>query len=283
MSDEPPSSEDAVPMARPVAPPADPVGQARAIPWIAPAGTESRPMYLGDAAPRAVWLDLGLFVCGVLICYAPLALLATLMLFLKEDLDERMLNVMLLPVQAAAWITLVALILKMRGQSAASMGWVRGRLLVDVPLGFAAWVCALGAFFAFTSIIWVTWPAGFVELQGNEEAITEMLPPLHPAVLLGLQVLVGFYEELVFRGFLLTRLRRGLGSWWAAVLTSSLLFAVPHMLEQKAIAAIPLFGVGVVFAIFAIWRKSVVPAIIGHALFNACMLVGIYLTHPDWT
>ena len=283
MSDEPSSSEDAVPMARPVAPQAVPVGQARAIPSTALGGIEPGPMYLGSAARHTVWLDLGVFLGGVLVCLSALSLLGVLILALDKNLDERVLQVMLLPVQAAAWITLVALNLKTRGQSAASMGWVRGRLLADVPLGLLAWASASAIFFLFAGIISIAWPGGRAEMEANAEALTEMLPPLHPVVMIGLMVVVGFYEELAFRGFLLTRLRRGLGAWWAAVLSSSLLFAVPHMVEQKAIAAIPLFGVGVVFALFTIWRKSLLPAIIGHAVFNSSQLIWLYYYYPDWT
>ena len=275
-------------MAKPVGPTAAPVGEARPVPWPVAARPELGPMYLAGATPVTVWQDLGIFVSGFVVCALVLGLvggltLSGLRLVWQEEPDERLLNVVLLPLLGLAWVGLVAAIVKGRGQSAASLGLVRGRLLVDIPLGLAATGAAFAAFFLALVVIWLCWPAGFAQMQDNQEAITEMLPPVHPAVLCGMQLLVGFYEELVFRGFLLTRLRRALGSWWTAVLISSLLFAVPHMLEQEPVAAIPLFGVGLAFALFTIGRKSVVPAMIGHALFNSIMLMGIYLTNPDWT
>ena len=87
----------------------------------------------------------------------------------------------------------------------------------------------------------------------------------------------------MFRGFLLTRLRRALGSWWLAVPATSLAFAVPHMLDQKAMMAIPLFAVGVALSLFVIWRKSLLPAMIGHGLFNSCQILVLYFYYPDWT
>ena len=81
----------------------------------------------------------------------------------------------------------------------------------------------------------------------------------------------------------MTRLRRVLHSWWAAIAVTSLLFALPHMGDQKPVVAIPLFGVGVALSVFTIWRKSLLPAIIGHAVFNTCQIMVLYSFYPDWT
>ncbi len=240
-------------------------------------------MYLPDATRRSAWQDLGLLLCGLAVGHLPLILLGTVIYLFTAQLDERLLNVLLLPVQAAMCIAVVAAILRLRRQSAASIGWTTGHLLWEIPLGLLAMLAAFAAFYLCIGVMWVAWPAGLQQLQGNAEAITKMLPPIHPAAMVGLQVLVGLYEELVFRGFLLTRLRRALGSWWLAVVVGSALFAAPHLIYQEPAATFPLFGVGVAFCLFTIWRKSLVPAIIGHALFNSLMLLGVYLTGPQWT
>lgn len=267
----------------PVIPVARPVVWARPV-VLAGAGVPALgPMHLPGATPRAVWQDLGIFIVGIMLAIGLVAAVAVVLHFVHGELEKRVLTVALLPVQGAACVSVVALILKWRGQGAGSIGCVRGRLLADVPLGLLAAVSALAAYALCAGLIMVTWPAGAAQLTGNPEAITEMLPPLHPAALVALMILVGFYEELVFRGFLLTRLRRVLHSWWAAIAVTSLLFALPHMGDQKPVVAIPLFGVGVALSVFTIWRKSLLPAIIGHAVFNTCQIMVLYSFYPDWT
>jgi len=229
-----------------------------------------------------VWQDLGLFLVGILLAIALLVVLGNAVYFLHGKVDERVLTVALLPVQGAAWIVVVALILRWRGQRAASIGWVRGRLLVDVPIGLLAALSAFLAFLLSALIIKLVWPAGFAQLTGNPEAIARMLPRLHPAVLVSLLIVAGVYEEVVFRGFLLTRFRRVLRSWWAAVPVTSLLFALPHMGDQEPVVVIPLFAVGVALSVFTIWRKSLLPAIIGHGLFNSCQILALYFYYSGW-
>ena len=80
----------------------------------------------------------------------------------------------------------------------------------------------------------------------------------------------------LIRGFLLTRLRRALGRWWPAVLISSILFALPHMETQVAVMTFPLFLIAVTWSLITIWRKSLIPAIIGHILFNFIQLMVVF-------
>ncbi|MCH7814182.1 MAG: CPBP family intramembrane metalloprotease [Planctomycetes bacterium] len=282
MPDRPSHHDDPDAASIPAASPIAPVGQARPITTGGLLMRPPHPMHLWPASRPATWLDLGMFLVGLVASLLVLAILATLITWLAVDLDRRMLTVLLIPIQALLWLGVVALILKQRRQPAASLGWVRVTAL-DLPLGLAATAAAFTAFFLSVGILALVWPAGFEDLQNNQQAITEMLPPLHPALLIGLQIVVGIYEELIFRGFLLTRLRRALGCWWLAAGISSALFALPHIIEQRPVAAIPLFGVGLAFCLFTIWRRSLLPAIIGHALFNSIMLMGIYLTNRDWT
>ncbi|MCP4251039.1 MAG: CPBP family intramembrane metalloprotease [bacterium] len=282
MPDRPAQHDDPDLSSIPTAIPIEPIGQARPIPTTGSLIHPPHPMHLWPASPAATSLDLGMFLVGLAVSLLLLAVPANLISWLSVDLDQRVLTVVLLPIQAVLWVGVVAIILKQRRQPAASIGWVRLTAL-DLPLGLAATAAAFAAFFLSVGILGLTWPAGFEDLQNNQQAITDMLPPLHPAILIGLQIVVGIYEEVIFRGFLLTRLRRMLGAWWPAVLISSALFALPHIIDQRTVAAIPLFGVGVAFCLFTIWRRSLLPAIIGHALFNSVQLMGIYLTNRDWT
>lgn len=71
-------------------------------------------------------------------------------------------------------------------------------------------------------------------------------------------------EELVYRGALLSGLRRGF-PWWAAVLLSGLAFSLMHMNPQQTVYQ---FFLGCVCALLALSSGSVIPAVVIHAASN---------------
>ena len=79
---------------------------------------------------------------------------------------------------------------------------------------------------------------------------------------------VGVYEELLFRGFLMTRLRRGTGSWTVAVLISTSIFTALHAPDQMPVALVPIAILSLVFSMVTVWRRSLIPAVVAHTLFD---------------
>ena len=110
---------------------------------------------------------------------------------------------------------------------------------------------------------------GVAELPPNNVGC--FIPPIvkfYPLGFTGLAILIGFYEELAFRGFLMTRLRRATGSWTIAVLVSTAIFTALHAIEQTWPALIAITVLSLIFSLVTIWRRSIMPAILGHALFD---------------
>jgi len=93
-------------------------------------------------------------------------------------------------------------------------------------------------------------------------------------------------EELAFRGFILSGLRH-LGSPWAAVAVSSLLFGITHGLLQQSLSAV---AVGLVIGYVALQTNSLLPGAIFHLTHNALSVLAGRMTqqqieqHPwlDW-
>lgn len=79
---------------------------------------------------------------------------------------------------------------------------------------------------------------------------------------------VGLYEELMFRGFMMTRLRRLCGSWTAAVIISSVIFGAIHMTMQSWTAALSITAAAFVWATTTVLCRSIWPAVFAHALFD---------------
>ena len=173
----------------------------------------------------------------------------------------------------AAIVCVVALTL-LRGGRLAEVGLTDRQPGWNILLGLGAFLAAL-ATFIFMGLL-INLLAEGEPLNQNVDKIMEMLPRMHWLGFLALSAWVGLWEELTFRGFLLTRLRRITGAWWAAVLIGSLLFALPHMAQQVPLTVVPLFVIGVVWSVFTIWRQSLLPAIISHVLFNFVQLMIVF-------
>lgn len=71
-------------------------------------------------------------------------------------------------------------------------------------------------------------------------------------------------EELVYRGALLSGLRKGY-PWWAAMLLSGLAFACMHMSPQQTVYQ---FCLGCACAFIALAARSPLPAVVAHAASN---------------
>lgn len=76
-------------------------------------------------------------------------------------------------------------------------------------------------------------------------------------------------EELAFRGFILSGLRR-MGHKWAAIFLSALFFGAAHGILQQSLSA---FAIGIVLGFVAIHSRSIFPCIAFHFTFNAMSLL----------
>ncbi len=106
--------------------------------------------------------------------------------------------------------------------------------------------------------------AGF----SSPTSVPSFLTPRDPAqLLLGamLVAVVAVAEETIFRGYLILRLRAVTGSTAAAVLLSSLIFAIGHGYEGSA-GIVVVFCMGAIFGLIYIWRRNLTAPIAMHFL-----------------
>jgi len=103
-------------------------------------------------------------------------------------------------------------------------------------------------------------------------------------MLAGVVVLAPVVEEMIYRGMLLSRLRRSMGTVWA-VLAAAAVFAGMHLLDPNALAVVPgLFLIGVVLGFLAVRRDDLSLAILTHAGVNLTGILFILFGGPllDW-
>ena len=137
------------------------------------------------------------------------------------------------------------------------MGTYAVHLASSLPLAVIA--SALGA--GKTEVAQRT---GFLgELVGWAEQVRPWEIPIYMG-------LAGAFEEVVFRGFFITRMRRLIGSWAPALLLAAALFGLGH-LEEGHLAAVQTAILGLWFGAVFIRRKRLESVIVAHAAFNTIM------------
>jgi membrane protease YdiL (CAAX protease family) len=136
----------------------------------------------------------------------------------------------------------------------------------------------------------------YLAAQGNLEALAArkmsslgMFAELPARVILALAVFAAMWEEIVFRGFLLGRLRAAMPKRDSrgaalcrdalAVLLTALVFATGHG-YQGVLGLVQTAVAGVALGALTIWRKSLWPAIGAHLLIDAFGLVMLKALKP---
>jgi membrane protease YdiL (CAAX protease family) len=127
---------------------------------------------------------------------------------------------------------------------------------------------------------------GMVEICGGSEALesireiterTQVAISVVPLLLaLPLSAMIGFYEEVLFRGILLSRLVSITRCTPAAVIINSIIFGACH-LYQGWIGAVVIGVVGLMFTLMTVHYRSIWPAIACHAAFDAVVFAQVYI------
>ena len=278
------------------------VGVARpvAVPFAVPSPPAVRRHAQGDdillltSKRSGALADVGLLIVLALVVEVPFQVVITLalqfvpvpaetapvLLSMMEDM-HRWLLMPTLAYRALAISGLILLLAYFRCQSIRSLGLGKPEWAMNVLIGVittgAIYMIMLGA----GALVTLMYPQLMRENLNNVEQIQNVLPKLHPASFGLLAIVIGFYEELVFRGFFLTRLRRATSSWTLAVILSVILFTVPHALDQNWTALPAIALLGAIVSVVTIWRRSIVPAIVTHVLFNMLQFLIIYYVYGE--
>lgn len=97
---------------------------------------------------------------------------------------------------------------------------------------------------------------------------------------LPLSIFVGLWEEIVFRGFLLNRLKVTFrGDARIAVVVTGVLFGIGHG-YQGVQGIVQTAAVGIALGAVTVWRKSLWPAVIAHLSIDTIGLVAIKVLKP---
>lgn len=171
---------------------------------------------------------------------------------------------------------LAVFIVWLRRQPMATIGAASQNVALDLAIGAGACVAALILVTAIRLFLALMDPAFFRAIHDSTRKIQEAIPPVSIPGAVVIAACVGLYEEVLFRGFALPRLRRLLGSWPATILAASAFFALLHGYQGLAGVA-TVFVLSVVFSVVFVWRQSLVPVVFAHFLVDFAGLSMLHL------
>ncbi|MEK6677607.1 MAG: CPBP family intramembrane glutamic endopeptidase [Planctomycetota bacterium] len=237
---------------------------------------------------RSAWFDIVFFIVAM-IALEIVSSWAILQFTGVEPLDgepispdiKRRLIIPTVTTRAFATLVLVSVILRARRQSLSAIGLSLRRPFTDALVGFVGVGAMAALIFPTMFLLTSLFPKILRQNEENTKGLLEWLPHLHPLGFTLLMGVVGFYEEVAFRGFLMLRLRRGFGNWPLAVVMSTILFTVPHLAEQTVATQIPLFMLSLGLSILTIWRGSLIPAIVAHMGWNLGTVLILHFSMGD--
>jgi len=193
--------------------------------------------------------------------------------------------------QAVVWAANVAMLLtiwlalRARGQGWAHLGlpfrFGGGRALIRAAVrAVLVLVAALAAFVAGSILATPLAPAagaadmsGYDYLQGNL--------PMLLAALAAVYVVSSFGEEVVYRGFLMTRVAESGGNtklaWGAALATSAVVFGAVHF-DWGIVGVVQTTCMGLVLAAaYLLVKRNLWVLVLAHAAMDTLLLVQVYL------
>ena len=172
--------------------------------------------------------------------------------------------------RSLAALVLIAALLSADGQSLRHIGLDAPRLPRELLYG----VPALAGAYAVHIAVAVPVSAVMMLLRRTSQEMAQRMGAIQGVVndvsfwaLVPALVVLAAFEEVLFRGFLVPRVRALSGRWWIAVLAVQLAFGFGHLYEG-VFAALQTAMLGVYFAVVFLWRVHLGAAIAAHAGFN---------------
>jgi len=142
---------------------------------------------------------------------------------------------------------------------------------------------AMGVFLGLLLFMWVT--VTFTEWLGIKRDLSQFEfirtnPLLLVYAVIYVLIFAGFYEEIMFRGFLMVRLAQIFGgkpkAWYLAIIVQGLFFGFAH--TYQGLNGIIITGVaGMIFgATYLLAGRNLWPLILAHGLYDAIRMISFY-------
>ncbi len=174
-------------------------------------------------------------------------------------------------------LAVVMAIIYRGGEPWSKFGLCRPRPLVDLACGLALLivtgaVCSVGIDALQNLLSDYLHPSDVYRLLKRDFELFPVERGRDVAFVALASVLIGVFEELVMRGYLIVRLERLLHATWLAVLVAAVCFAVLHW-RLGILGVWNALLVGVLFGMVFVYFRRIWPLVVAHALFDFIVLV----------
>jgi len=174
------------------------------------------------------------------------------------------------------------LIVYVAGHKPVSIGWTRKDCAANAGIGIGALVATYVILFSAALAASFLFPSLLTETPEAQRAIEENFPPMRVYWVVPLTIFVALWEEIVFRGFVLTRLNAIFRRWWLTILLASSVFGAVHIYYEGLLAVLVISGLALVMSVLFVWRRSLVPSIVFHWLHNLVIFVLLGSISQTW-
>jgi membrane protease YdiL (CAAX protease family) len=168
--------------------------------------------------------------------------------------------------EAVWWLYVVALLFWLRDEEGlpfSSIGWRRPTGKTFFLALFAAVLLLLVFVLQYAVIIPV------FHLNGDAaaaERLKMLATPFWYRVLVVLRAAV--CEEIIFRGYIIEKVRQLTGSWPLAFVISVVAFTAAHLSKWGAVHLIPVAGAAVILGLFYVWKRDLPANMIAHFIID---------------
>ncbi|MEP0844001.1 MAG: CPBP family intramembrane metalloprotease [Phycisphaerae bacterium] len=242
-----------------------PIRYARPVGWVA---ARSSAVELPEISRRRVLLDILLMAVAYL---AGLAALFPVML-LWRPADDRWLTVVQTLSSGATVLIVCLTLMRLERQGLGGLLRASRHFWLDVVIGVGGYFAVLLVMTLFLIALVLLAPAFLESKMESAETIKSVFPDMTLPVAVLFMGFVALWEEVAFRGFLLTRLQVALKRWWLSVPAGALLFGLGHV-WQGPVAAVQTVLLGLVLGLLFLWRRNLVPCVVLHAINNTLALL----------
>ncbi len=199
-----------------------------------------------------------------------------------------------LPESALALVTLELVVGQLIVMGAIALGylWATGRQLSYVKIRWPSlteWLVVFAGPFAVFAVSFVVNLAGMaLQIESSPHAIAEVeaIDPTFYLYLIPIMLLiVGPFEELLYRGVIQTRLRESFGAI-SSIVAASVVFAMIHLpayglgtagVAELLLALTVIFGGSLVFGGLYEWTGNLTVVALVHGLYNSIALLLLYV------
>jgi len=185
--------------------------------------------------------------------------------------DDAWFNVFASTGMGLGGLAYVIMYMQLANAPAASIGWTAREWFVNAGIGIASLFLFYVIAFVIAMMIMIAIaqhdPSILSAEPESARAIKETFPRMSLPALFIMMTFVAIWEEIVFRGFLLTRLYAMVNRWWLAVFLGAVIFSFGHIYQGLLGMFLP-FVPGLVLGGLFVWRRSLVPCIVYHICQN---------------